>query len=125
MASRSRAGKGILVERRTWVMPMTIVSPRSSRGTGPAANAAAVRRGTGALFRAGRHQKSLEFGLLILAIALAAGVIWGVFRPVSAPIEQSGLAGPPTRAWPGFRGARALVPATAQHVRVGASGCGV
>src|SRR5258708_32331110 len=93
MASRSRAGKGILVERRTWVMPMTIVSPRSSRGTGPAANAAAVRRGTGALFRAGRHQKSLEFGLLILEIALSAGVIWGVDRLCSAQNVPRGLAG--------------------------------
>ena len=141
MASRSRAGKGILVERRTgrrvgdcagaaiatapkalvrvlffrtWVMPMTIVSPRSSRGTGPAANAAAVRRGTGALFRAGRHQKSLEFGLLILAIALAAGVIWGVVRLVSAPIEQSGLAGTPTTTLPDFEGRIAKIHRTVQ-----------
>jgi len=57
-----------------------MISPRSSRGAGPAAKAAAVHRGTAALFLAGRRQKSLEFGLLILAIALAAGVIWGVVR---------------------------------------------
>src|SRR5258708_36064033 len=106
MAFGSRGGKGFIVERRTgrrggdcagaaiatapkalvrvlffrtWVMPMTIVSPRW-------------------------HQKSLEFGLLILAIALAAGVIWGVVRLVSAPIEQSGLAGTPTPTVPEFVG---------------------
>jgi lipid-binding SYLF domain-containing protein len=114
-------------------MPMTIVSPQSSRGTETAAKAA-VRRGTGALFRAGRPQKSLEFGLLILAIAVAAGVIWGVVRlalpgsaapgevrdsagtagSVGAPIEQNGSARTPSSTLPDFEGSIAKIHRTVQ-----------
>src|ERR1700680_1333322 len=108
-------------------MPMTMISPRSSRGDEPAANAEAVDHGTAALFSAGRRQKSLEFGLLILAVALAAGVIWGVVRlalpggtapselregiagRVSAPIEQKGLARTPTTTLPDFEGSIAKI----------------
>ena len=113
---------------------MTIISPRSSRGAEPAANAAAVHHGTAALFLAGRRQKSLEFGLLMLAIALAAGVIWGVVRlalpggtapselrasagiagSVSAPIEQRGLARTPTTTLPDFEGSIAKIHRTVQ-----------
>jgi lipid-binding SYLF domain-containing protein len=111
-------------------MPMAIISPRSSRGAEPAANAAAV--GTAALFSAGRRQKSLEFGLLILAIAVAAGVIWVVVRlalpdstapserrdraaiagSVSTPIDQSGSARTPTL--PDFEGSIAKIHRTVQ-----------
>src|SRR6202790_549606 len=112
-------------------MPMTMISPRSSRGDEPAANAEAVDHGTAALFSAGRRQKSLEFGLLILAIALAAGVIWGVVRlalpggtapselrriagSVSAPTEQRGLARTPATALPDFEGSIAKIHRTVQ-----------
>jgi lipid-binding SYLF domain-containing protein len=110
--------------RITWVMPMTIISPRSSRGAEPVANAATGD--TASLFVAGRRQKSLEFGLLILAIVVAAAVIWGVVRlalpggtapsagiagSVSAPIEQSGSARTPL---PNFEGSIAKIHRTVQ-----------
>src|SRR5258708_5477962 len=112
-------------------MPMAIISPRSSRGAEPAANAAAV--GTAALFSAGRRQKSLEFGLLILAIAVAAGVIWVVVRlalpgstapsegrdsariagNASTAIDQSGSARTP-ETLPDFEGSIAKIHRTVQ-----------
>lgn len=107
-----------------------MISPQSSRGAEPAADAAAVDHGTAALFSAGRRQKSLEFGLLILAIALAAGVIWGVVRlalpggtaprelrdsaGVSAPIEHRGVARTPTTTLPDFEGSIAKIHRTVQ-----------
>jgi lipid-binding SYLF domain-containing protein len=111
-------------------MPMAIISPRSSRGAEPAANAAAV--GTAALFSAGRRQKSLEFGLLILAIALAAGAIWAVVRLAlpggTAPSERQdsaqiagsvsapmgGSARTPTSTLPDFEGSIAKIHRTVQ-----------
>jgi lipid-binding SYLF domain-containing protein len=106
-------------------MPMAIISPQSSRGAEPVADVASGD--TASLFVAGRRQKSLEFGLLILAIAVAAGVIWGVVRlalpggtapsagiagSVSAPIEQSGSARTPTL--PNFEGNIAKIHRTVQ-----------
>jgi lipid-binding SYLF domain-containing protein len=113
-------------------MPMSIISPQSSRGAEPAANASADD--TASLFVAGRRQKSLEFGLLILAIAVAAGVIYGVVRlalpggtapselrdragsagSVSAPIEPSGSARTPTSTLPDFEGSIAKIHRTVQ-----------
>jgi lipid-binding SYLF domain-containing protein len=110
-------------------MPMSTISPQSSRAAGPVANAASGD--TASLFVAGRRQKSLEFGLLILAIAVAAGVIWGVVRlalpggtpsklrdsaeiaSVSAPVEPSS-ARTPTPPLSDFEGSIAKLHRTVQ-----------
>jgi lipid-binding SYLF domain-containing protein len=109
---------------------MSIISPRSSRGAEPVADA--TTGDTASLFVAGRRQKSLEFGLLILAIAVAAGVIYGVVRLAlpggtapselrdragagsSAHIEQSGSARIPTTSLPDFDGSIAKIHRTVQ-----------
>lgn len=61
-------------------MPMTKIKPQPARGTEPIGGAESVPHGTAAVLIAGRRQKSLELGLLFLAMAFAAAVIWGVVR---------------------------------------------
>lgn len=97
---------------------MTMIPPRLSRGAEPAAHAGAVQRGAAALFLRGKRQKSLEFGLLILAIGAAAGVIWGVVRLAlpggTAPREMPHSARPATTPSTDFEGSIAKIHRTVQ-----------
>jgi lipid-binding SYLF domain-containing protein len=115
-------------------MPMTRALAASSRRAQPAAAAAAARHGTAEIFDAGGRQKSLELGLLILAIGIAAGVIWGIVwlafprgtalgelrggratvDSVSAPRALPGLPAAPATQLPDFEGTIARIRRTVQ-----------
>jgi lipid-binding SYLF domain-containing protein len=115
-------------------MQLITASRASSRSAPPAAAAADAHTATAGLFATGRRQKALELGLLVLAIAVAAGVIWGIVRlafprgtalgeasggtataiSLSAPPEPRGVGSAATPALPDFQGTIARIRRTVQ-----------